>query len=71
MSETELEARDTFAIAALPAIILGTCAGQHQPKSSPDEKMEDAIAASAYLIADAMIRARKAILSQSQEGSEP
>lgn len=48
--------RDRFAMAALPAILAATCAGQHTPKVGMT--LEASIALSAYNIADAMMEAR-------------
>ena len=51
--------RDVFAAAALPALISAMCAGQHTtPRiaSTPQE----GIAIDAYILADAMLKAREA-----------
>lgn len=47
--------RDQFAMAALPAILTATCAGQHTPKVGVT--LEASMALDAYNIADAMLAA--------------
>lgn len=54
--------RDYFAAKALPAVIAGSCAGQHHPGSASGKlggKTEDLIAMDAYAMADAMLNARQ------------
>lgn len=51
--------RDQFAMAALPAIITATSAGQHDPRPvGSDMPLVEAMARDAYLLADAMLAAR-------------
>lgn len=51
--------RDYFAGQALPAVIIATSAGQHQPvRMNGDTHIRDAIARDAYAMADAMFSAR-------------
>lgn len=51
--------RDKFAMAALPAVITATSAGQHL-RILPDGKgIRQAMAEDAYYLADAMMEARK------------
>lgn len=53
--------RDYFAGQALPAVISATSAGQHRPTArDSDTSISFAIARDAYLVADAMLAARKA-----------
>lgn len=60
--QTGMSLRDYFAAKALPAIISASSAGQHSAGVArgmpPDATIEDAIAADAYAIADAMLLAR-------------
>ena len=51
--------RDWFAGQALPAIILATSEGRHNPVTSHGLSVEKSIAMDAYLMADSMMEARK------------
>lgn len=52
--------RDRIAMAALPAVIAATSAGQHRPPANEgDTHTGFAIAREAYSVADAMLKTRK------------
>jgi len=54
--------RDYFAAHAVPAIIIATSAGQHQPGGFADTRpMHERMAEDAYLVADAMLAARSQV----------
>lgn len=58
-SRAGMSLRDAAALAALPAVIAATSAGQHTPtKRSSDEPIRHAIARDAFAMADAFIAAR-------------
>jgi hypothetical protein len=59
-NRTGMSLRDAAALAALPAIITATSAGQHDPATKHGCRVEEAMARDAWLIADAFIAAREA-----------
>lgn len=56
---SEMTLRDQFAMAAIPAIIRVTSAGQHHPGKDDTAPLLERMASDAYEIADAMLKARE------------